>query len=162
MLRVQLRGFSRKRNDLAYRLFKLKIMYNYSAGQLLFLDETAKDGASLRRSFGYAVCGTSPIACNGMFPRGDRYSSLCAFDVDGFVDWEHTTGTFDRERFLNAVRRVVLPHITPYPGPRSAPARVARVDLPHRAWLAICSGLHAVAHWGMRSAFRPSKRLVQH
>ena len=39
---------------------------------------------------------------------------------------------------------------------RSAPARVARVDLPHRAWLAICSGLHAVAQHASASPASPA------
>lgn len=116
----QLRAYSRRRSEHDYRVFRHKIRTRYRPEQLLFLDETAKDGRSLRRSFGYAIRGCAPIAANALHPRGARYSSLCAFDVNGFVDWEHTDGTYNMERFLEAAELAVLPHITPYPGPRSA------------------------------------------
>ena len=51
------------------------------------------------------MTGKTPIASRGYMMPGQRISSLCGYDVDGFVCWEHTTGTFDRERFLAAVER---------------------------------------------------------
>ena len=45
--------------------FYAQVMSPYHTKQLFFLDETAKDGRSLRRSFGYALRGESPVAQNG-------------------------------------------------------------------------------------------------
>ena len=77
---------------------------------ILAVDETSKDGRAVRRSFGYAVRGRgfTPIGHSGLLPRGQRVSSLCSFDIDGFVAWEHTDGTFNTERFLSAAEHVVV------------------------------------------------------
>lgn len=39
--------------------------------------------------------------------------------ADGFLAWEFTKGTFNRERFMAASESVVLDHVGMYPGPRS-------------------------------------------
>ena len=40
----------------------------------------------MRRDWGYALRGLSPVDTNGYVPRSTRCSSLCGFDVDGFVN----------------------------------------------------------------------------
>lgn len=59
------------------------------------------------RSFGYAALGKAPIAVGKLYNRGARYSSCVAMDKNGIVAWKQTTGTFNRERFLDAARRLV-------------------------------------------------------
>ena len=70
------------------------------------------------------MTGKTPIASRGYMMPGQRISSLCGYDVDGFVCWEHTTGTFDRERFLAAVERTV---VRGRPPPRAARPRTRRI-----------------------------------
>ena len=51
--------------------------------------------------------------------RGQRCSALCGFDIEGFVGWYITKGTFDSERFVEGVKQTVIPYIEPFPGKRS-------------------------------------------
>lgn len=44
---------------------------------------------------------------------------MATFDVKGFVSWYTITGTFNGERFLEALDTVVLPYMNPFPGKRS-------------------------------------------
>lgn len=55
----------------------------------------------------------------GYFLRGPRYSALAGFDHKGFVAWHIVKGSFNEERFLEAVKAIVLPHMNPFPGKRS-------------------------------------------
>lgn len=111
--RKRLRAFSRRRNEAAAKAFLADVLRHHDPSDLLFLDETSKDGRALRSCFGYAALGVSPIARNGLYPRGKRVSSLCSFDINGFVDWVHLEGTYDRARFVVAARRVVVRHVRP-------------------------------------------------
>lgn len=49
------------------------------------------------------------------FARGQRVSSLAAFNSTGFIAWAHTTGTFTRQRFHDAFIANILPHLNPWP-----------------------------------------------
>jgi len=116
--RKQLRAYFRKRSARKSHIFWSKIVRRYSKKQLFFWDETAKDERAMRRSFGYAALGKAPIAVGKLYNRGARYSSCVAMDKNGIVAWKQTTGTFNRERFLDAARRLVR-HVRPFPGRRS-------------------------------------------
>jgi hypothetical protein len=52
--------------------------------------------------------GYPPVGQSSLMDRGDRLSALCSFDKHGFVAWEYTPGTFNRERFLTAAESVVV------------------------------------------------------
>ena len=95
------------------------IMTNCAAHQLLFIDETSKDHRALNRSYGYALRGMKPRSNLGNFSRGDRWSFLAAFDLHGFVDYYAISGTFKSDDFLDGAEVAILPHVTPWPGPRS-------------------------------------------
>ena len=103
-----LRGYSQKRDENAARAFKASIVGKYSAEQLIFLDETSKDSRALNRTLGWALRGITPIHSLGKVGRGSRRSALCCLDVKGFVDWYIIKGTFNRERFLTAVKETVV------------------------------------------------------
>jgi len=118
--RQRLQQFARRRDEHQAALFRNMIkVRGYKAHMFLVVDETSKDERAMRRSFGYALRGQTPIGASGLLDRGQRLSALCSFDVGGFVDYELTEGTFDRETFLDAAERVICDHITPFPGPRS-------------------------------------------
>ena len=54
------------------------------------------------------------------FHRGKRFSAMAGFTVlDGFLPPFITMETFTASKFLAGIRRNVIPHMGPYPGPRS-------------------------------------------
>ena len=120
-------GFNRKRlHRLAVQCdqhranqFYVSVTLHHQAHQLFFLDETSKDQRAYNRSYGYALRGLKPRSNLGIFSRGQRISTLGAFDMHGFVDWYSIPGTFRGDDFLDAVEAAVLAHVTPFPGPRS-------------------------------------------
>ena len=90
----------------------------------MHIDETAKDGREFRR-VGIAPIGAPAVCSEGYFggPNGEhtrcRLSFLVSFDVNGFIAWEHTVGTFNTETFLLAADNVIMPYVQPLPGSRS-------------------------------------------
>lgn len=98
-------------------LAKLRCFYRYPE-QLLFLDETSKNGVDSMRRYAWSERGTKAIA-QVPFKRGSRVSILAACDVRGFVAWETTRGTFSRKRFHRAFVRQIVRHLNPWPLPRS-------------------------------------------
>lgn len=98
-------------------LFRLSPFYLYPE-QLVFVDETSKDGRSAMRQYAYSPIGTPAIATVD-FQRGERISTLAAYNKSGFVAWSHTTGTFSRQRFHDAFVSTIIPNLNPYPMPNS-------------------------------------------
>ena len=120
MTRKRLRGYARQRDEQAALAFKAFVVANFAPHMLFFLDETAKDRGALRRDFGYALRGFRPIDRRGFAPRGERCSSMCSFDINGFVNWYTIrNANFNAQRFLESCEHCVFPYITPFPGPRS-------------------------------------------
>ena len=82
----------------------------------MHIDETAKDGREFRR-VGIAPIGAPAVCSEGYFggPNGEhtrcRLSFLVSFDVNGFIAWEHTVGTFNTETFLLAADNVIMPYV---------------------------------------------------
>ena len=107
--RPQLQHYARARDEHDAALFRLKVRTRgWKAHQFLWVDETSKDMRALKRSYGYALRGSPPIDDGGLRPRGERVSALCSFNVDGFVAWEYTNGTFNRDGFLSAAQKVIV------------------------------------------------------
>ncbi|KAG6963142.1 hypothetical protein JG687_00006747, partial [Phytophthora cactorum] len=65
---------------------KLRPIYLY-AEQLVFLDETAKDGRHSYRRYGWSRCNTKAVV-KLPFWRGKRLSIMAALDVNGFFGWD--------------------------------------------------------------------------
>lgn len=86
--------------------------------QLIFLDETSKDGRSAFRLHAWSQRGT-PAIVSLPFSRGTRISALAAFSYSGFSSWSYTKGTFTRFSFYEAFINHILPTINPYPMPNS-------------------------------------------
>jgi len=117
--RQKLQAFSRGRDEARAAAFRTMVQQNFRLDQLLAVDETSKDRRSCQRNFGYMLRGYPPVGQSSLMDRGDRLSALCSFGKHGFVAWEYTPGTFNRERFLTAAESVVLDQVNVYPGPRS-------------------------------------------
>lgn len=98
-------------------IFRLSFWYRYPE-QLVFVDETSKDGRSALRKFGWTQIGKPAIATLP-FSRGKRVSALAAYDSTGFVGWDFVEGTFTRKRFHESFKQKILPFLNPYPFPRS-------------------------------------------
>ena len=96
---------------------KLRPVYSYPE-QLVFIDESSKDGRDCLRRYGRSRVNT-PAIVNQPFQRGSRVSILAAFDTSGFFAWETTPDTFTRQKFHSAFIRSICPFLQPWPMPRS-------------------------------------------
>ena len=96
---------------------KLKSIYGYPA-QLIFIDETSKDGRHAYRRYARSKQGTKAVV-KLPFLRGKRVSIVAALNITGFMCWETTRGTFTRRRFHDAFARCVVPRLNPWPLPNS-------------------------------------------
>jgi transposase len=98
-------------------VYRLRYYYQ-RPDQLVFVDETSKDGRSAVRRFAWSKIGT-PAIVSLSFSRGKRISTLAAVSSEGFFGWESIEGTFDRIKFHQVMITKILPHLNPYPLPRS-------------------------------------------
>ncbi|OQR83844.1 hypothetical protein ACHHYP_14212 [Achlya hypogyna] len=96
---------------------RLKPFY-MSPSQLVFVDETSKDGRDALRRYAWSTRGT-PAIVELPFSRSQRVSVLATMDYNGFFAWEQTEGTFDRAKFHDAMMAKIIPFLNPYPLPRS-------------------------------------------
>ena len=96
---------------------KLRAIYRFPA-QLVFIDETSKDGRDAYRRYARSKKGTKAHV-RLPFSRGNRVSILAALNVNGFMCWETTEGTFTRQRFHDAFAQSVIPKLNPWPLPNS-------------------------------------------
>ena len=115
LTRQRLQHYAVQRDLGAARQCWTEIMTYWRADQMLIVDESAKDTNVLRRSCGYGFRGNPPIAPDVAPLRDMRVSSLCLFTTDGFLDWRHTKGTFNRERFNAAMHQMLNPPGRPSP-----------------------------------------------
>ena len=83
--------------------------------QLLFIDETSKDAKSAYRKRGWGQRGL-PAFTREQFEHGKRFSILAALNMDGFVGWGTTEGTFTRDTFHATFVDAILPHVGAWPG----------------------------------------------
>jgi len=90
----------------------------WTAEQLVFLDESAADERNKDRKFGWAPVGL-PAAVSTLFRRSERWSVLPAYTVNGYLAWEVRQGSYTAELFNAFVRDKVLPECSPFPGPCS-------------------------------------------
>ena len=106
-----------RKEDITRYAEELSHWYYYPE-QLIFVDETSKDARSSYRARGWSKMG-SPAFATQTFERGTRISVLASLGVHGFIDWCMTADTFTRDAFHHAFIECVLPHLCPWPGPRS-------------------------------------------
>lgn len=96
---------------------KLNCWY-WNPSQVVFLDETSKDGRAAFRRYGWSKRGT-PAVNVVPFEHGKRLSGLAALDYTGFIGWCYTACTFDQEAFYKGFCKNILPLLNRYPAPRS-------------------------------------------
>ena len=122
--RVREIGLTNKRTERTYpgRSDELRDAWlveiaEYEANQLVFVDESAVNERTADRRYGWSPRG---FPCRVATPgqRSRRWSLLPAIGINGYLYYEIYHGSFNGERFLTFIHRL-LPHMTPYPGPRS-------------------------------------------
>jgi len=88
-------------------------MTEYTADQIVAVDESAANERTRDRKFGWSPQG---VPCRVRLPgrRTERWSILPALTVDGWLDYELHQGSFDAERFEAFIERV-LEHMNPFP-----------------------------------------------
>jgi hypothetical protein len=89
-----------------------------NSDQLVFVDETSKDGRSAVRKYAWSTINKRAIV-NLPYSRGTRVSALCAMDCKGFFASVTTSGTFTRMSHHSAMVNHIIPKLNPYPAPRS-------------------------------------------
>lgn len=111
--RIEKRAREAVPNELEDFKFSLRPFYNFPE-QLVFVDETSKDGRDAVRRYAWAPIG-APAIVSLPFSRGKRVSALAAFNCHGYFAWAFTSGTFTRLSFHDAFVKNILPHLNPYP-----------------------------------------------
>ena len=71
---------------------KLRPFYS-SPDQLVFVDETSKDGRDSIRKYAWSKRNTRAIV-ELPFSRGQRVSALAAFSTSGFLSWGYVDGKY--------------------------------------------------------------------
>ena len=113
-------------------------MYYTSPHQLVFVDETSKDGRCAYRRKGWSIRGKKCLKYVP-FSRGNRISVLASCDANGFMSMGTTEGTFNRHRFHEVFCQTIVPLLNPYPLRRS----IVVID---NARIHIYEGLETVIH----------------
>jgi DDE superfamily endonuclease len=93
-------------------------MGEWRAEQMIFLDESGINPRTTERTHGWSKKGTT-IRDQVPGPKRENYTILPALTVNGYIACNVYPGSVDGEKFKDFVEFDVLPHCTPYPGPRS-------------------------------------------
>ena len=92
---------------------------NFTARQMLCVDEVGINKQTFNRRVGHSKKGRRASGKQN-FHKGARFSALGIFDYEGgFIGTDIVANGFNTERFKRAIKRSVLKHMTPWPGPRS-------------------------------------------
>lgn len=92
-------------------------MTRFTAEQLVALDESAANERTSDRKFGWSPRGT-PCRVRTPMRRSTRWSILPALTTSGWLDWEVFHGSFNSERFMAFIERL-LEQMNAFPGPHS-------------------------------------------
>jgi transposase len=91
--------------------------FEYSAEQVVAVDESAANERTADRKFGWSLRGT-PCRVRQSGRGASRWSILPAIGVNGYLHVEVYKGSFNALRFRRFLQRL-LPQMNAYPGPRS-------------------------------------------
>jgi len=93
-------------------------LQEYHADQLIFVDEMGSDDRTGDRSYGWSDKGLRAVVSRWL-QRKKRVSVLPAYTVDGYIVATTFPGTCTAEIFEDFIIDQLLPHCSPFPGPRS-------------------------------------------
>lgn len=100
------------------RAMWLRKLADWTADQLIFIDESAANERIADRKYGWAPVGITPHEIRS-FKRSERWSILPAYTMDGFMTWDIRHGSYIAESFEEFIENKVLPRCNPFPLPRS-------------------------------------------
>lgn len=109
----RLKRIASERDDAHRMEWILNITMNYTADQLVFLDESSKDERVVLRRYGRAPSGRDAIH-HVSLDRGIRYSVLPALSLDGYMAVRVVEGSIDGAEFYDFVVNdvVSLPYVS--------------------------------------------------
>lgn len=90
----------------------------WTAEQLVFVDESAANEHTMDRKYGWAPVGIRPTRVRPL-KRSERWSILPAYTVDGYITWRIVHGSITSVEYTNFFRTQLLPRCNPYPGRNS-------------------------------------------
>lgn len=93
-------------------------MQNYTADQIVALDESACNERTGDRKYGWGPVN-EPVELIYSFKRLERWSLLPAMTVDGYLSYCVFQGAITSEILEDFLQNSVLPHCNPHPAPRS-------------------------------------------
>lgn len=97
-----LRRAASERDEEARSRWRLDYQEQYSASQLLFVDESSKDDRTIYRHYGRSVAGErATIPAN--FVRGERYSLVAALGLEGYAAARVVPGSLDGDEFFDFI-----------------------------------------------------------
>jgi transposase len=123
-----------ERDDAARAAWLHDTLSNFTAEQMVFLDESSKDSRTIFCKYGRAPRGERPVV-EVSFDRGIRYSILPALTLDGYLAVRVVEGSVDGAEFYDFIVNDVvspelklslpkklnrqLPNMNAFPGPQS-------------------------------------------
>jgi DDE superfamily endonuclease len=96
----------------------MRKLADYTAEQLVFVDESAANEHTSNRKYGWALVGVTSHEYRRL-ERSKRWSVLPAYTIDGFITWGIEHGSFSQELFEDFIENKLLPICNPFPGVRS-------------------------------------------
>jgi hypothetical protein len=112
--RKSLTKVSAERNEELCTVWEI-LMSEYTNPEVfVFLDESAVDGKTVQRSYGWSRVG-QPCVRRMTFHRGKRYSVLPALTIDGIIGLEIFEGSVNKEKFLSFLRAHVVRNLASIP-----------------------------------------------
>jgi transposase len=100
------------------RLYAAHIAQNYTAEQVVAMDESACNERTGDRKYGWGPVNT-PVELVYSFKRSERWSLLPAMTVDGYLCYAIFQGAITSEIMENFLEFEVLPHCNAYPARNS-------------------------------------------
>jgi len=99
----------------------MAMLKQFSAAQLVFMDETHCNPEALRRKYGYAIHGWPAFLKIYNTAHGDSnaVSGIAALASDGILSFRIVSENVNNELFIETLRNDVLPLMNPFPAPKS-------------------------------------------
>ena len=93
-------------------------MTEWMPEQLMFLDESAANERTMDRKYGSSPVGSKAVV-KQFLKTSQKWSLLPLYTIDGFIAWDIIQGSYNSHLFNDFIKTYVIPHTTPFPGPRS-------------------------------------------
>lgn len=102
-----LRKAAAERDEVAREAFRQFARENWTARQLVFVDESSKDNRTIYRHFGRSVSGQRAVS-HESFARGIRYSLVAALTMDGYMTMRAVEGSVNGDEFFDFIVEEVV------------------------------------------------------